>query len=1139
MMFAPYASSLYRAFLIATLLCAPCLESAVLSQTLESRSIEGGASTRPGQSRAQADLLAEAEQLSEQSQELAKQNKNEAAISLEERAVKIYEQVLGPEHSRVGGALGLLASLYKTVGDNNRAESLLQRALQIFEKNFGRDHFSVSLALVSLADLYTDKSDYDRAHPLYERALKIRETALGPDHTYVASVLLRLFDLYKRNRDHSRSESLLRRALKIFETKLGPDDRMVGVVLRELAWRYVFNEDYAQAEPLFRRALQIRVRLYGPEHPSVAALLSGLAVSYTERGEHDRAEPLLQRALLIFAANPGSDDYEMALALSDLATLYVDRRDFARAEPAIQLSLNILEKKFGPSHLIVAASLMEFARPFKDAGDYDRAEPLIQRALMIRERKLGPDHVDVAEALGTLGMLYMFKGEPARAEPLFRREMNIYEKKLGPDDLKVGHALGGLALSIAEIGKHDEAKILYQRALRIYERVLGPDDRHVGSFLNNYAILYLYEGDYIQSEILFQRALKIFETKLGTTHHDVATPLSYLARVYEAKGEITQAVSHLKRAEDILEDSFAPVLATGSEKHKQLRLGQAALSTNHVISFHLHSAPRSAEAARLALTTILRRKGRTLDVMTEQTGALRHSLNPQDSALLSKLAAVRSQRASLALNRKDQSDALSVVTEINRLDAERDQLEGAMSRRGAELLQQAPPVTLERVQQAIPQGMALVELVSYRPFKRKGQKIADTLKGKQTHYAAYVIRGEGEPSFVDLGEASVIERAIRQFRVMLADPKSEDVKQSARALDDLVMRPVRKLLAETRTVLLSPDGELNLVPFAALVDEQGQYLVENYTFTYLTSGRDLLRLNVLSRQRQPPLVVANPSFDFTVTNGDHNDAESERARGRRSLDFNIKSINALPGTAQEAADIKHIMPDARVLIEREATEAALKQVTGPRILHVATHGFFLKDQPTQTVVATRQLVTDEPSRIALGENPLLRSGLLLAGVKKRQSGAGEDGVLTALEVSSLDLWGTKLVILSACETGIGDVKNGEGVYGLRRALVLAGSETQMMSLWKVSDAGTRDLMVAYYTRLQRGESRTEALRQVQLAMLKNKLLPSPGTTSGKQKGKRETGEIGAETSAKDYRHPYYWASFIPSGDWRSLPGQER
>ncbi len=249
----------------------------------------------------------------------------------------------------------------------------------------------------------------------------------------------------------------------------------------------------------------------------------------------------------------------------------------------------------------------------------------------------------------------------------------------------------------------------------------------------------------------------------------------------------------------------------------------------------------------------------------------------------------------------------------------------------------------------------------------------------------------------------------------------------------------------------------------------------------------------------------------------------------------------------------------------QATEAALKQVSGPRILHVATHGFFLPDilraNAGSTGARSVELVSSEQMQTAHQENPLLRSGLALAGVNQRQSGAGEDGVLTALEATGLDLWGTKLVVLSACETGLGEVKNGEGVYGLRRALVLAGSESQVMSLWQVSDAATRDLMAAYYERLQVGEGRTEALRQVQLLMITSGTpetdgrrqtaggrlqeqtagagtttapRTAPDTASGQQRG------LGIERRQKtlneDRSHPFYWASFIQSGDWRSLDG---
>ena len=238
----------------------------------------------------------------------------------------------------------------------------------------------------------------------------------------------------------------------------------------------------------------------------------------------------------------------------------------------------------------------------------------------------------------------------------------------------------------------------------------------------------------------------------------------------------------------------------------------------------------------------------------------------------------------------------------------------------------------------------------------------------------------------------------------------------------------------------------------------------------------------------------------------------------------------LPGTAGEAQALAGILAGVKILTGVQATEAALKQVSGPSILRIATHGFFLPDQVAAQTERSNGRGIGIQAQTGV-ENPLLRSGLALAGVNERQSGAGEDGVLTALEAAGLDLWGTKLVVLSACETGLGEVKNGEGVYGLRRALVLAGSESQVMSLWQVSDAATRDLMAEYYKRLQAGEGRTEALRQVQIAMIRS---GAPGIASGEQRG-LGIGKESRKTQQQDFSHPFYWAAFIQSGEWRSLP----
>jgi CHAT domain-containing protein len=365
------------------------------------------------------------------------------------------------------------------------------------------------------------------------------------------------------------------------------------------------------------------------------------------------------------------------------------------------------------------------------------------------------------------------------------------------------------------------------------------------------------------------------------------------------------------------------------------------------------------------------------------------------------------------------------------------------------------------------------------------------------------------------------------LRGAVSDPQRKDVQQLARSLDEKVMRPTRALVGDPTQLLVAPDGELNLIPFAALVDEQGHYLIEHYSITYLTSGRDLLRMQVARQSKSPPVVVADPAFGdppLLGQRGESNRLNGAGSSGRARVDYSQIFFGPLPGVNDEVRALRELLPNATFLTRERATKAALQSVVAPSILHIATHGFFLQDasapgvdrapqrgSPAAVVVATGsvgQSGTRSISASAKIDNPLLRSGLALAGANLR-SNSNDDGVLTALEASGLNLWGTKLVVLSACDTGVGEVRTGEGVYGLRRALVLAGAESQLMSLWPVSDRSTRDLMIGYYKGLVQGQGRGDALRRVQLQMLQS----------------------------KSHGHPYYWASFIQTGEWANLEGK--
>ncbi|HKX28916.1 MAG TPA: CHAT domain-containing tetratricopeptide repeat protein [Blastocatellia bacterium] len=868
---------------------------------------------------------------------------------------------------------------------------------------------------------------YDEAYPRAEQALKMNEQVLGPDHVRVAATLKNLADLY---------------------------------------WH---KGDYERAWPLYRRAQAIWEKALGTEHPLVAYSLHSLALIEYERGDYVSAERLFQRTIKLLEQVLGPDHPQIANALNSLGTLYLKRGDYLKAEQLFRRSLAMREKALGPEHPEVSSSLNNLAILYRDRRDFDQAEPLFQRSLAILEKAFGPEHPDLARGLNNLAILYGRKKDYAKAGPLF------------------------------------------QRGLEIWEKALGPEHPAVSSAVNNLAEFYRKTGDYAQAETLFRRALAVRERALGAQHPSTALALNSLATLHATKGEFAQALALQARAGAAEERNLVLNLTLGSERQKLAYLDLLSRGTAFTLSLHHRGAPNDPLALDLAFTTLLRRKGRGLDTMINTIEVLRRHTAPQDLALLDRLAGARARLAELVLRESGAVKPETYRRQLQSLEEEVEQLEAQLSSRSASFRAQVQPVTTASVQAAIPADSALVEFAVYTP------QDLGTDQPSPPRYVAYLLPALGQPRWVDLGDAAAIDLSLDAWREALRSPNRPDVKSLARVVDEKVMRPVRAALPQeadpVRRLLIAPDGLLNLIPFAALVDEEDRYLVERYSISYLSSGRDLLRLQVRQPGNEDVIVVADPDYGEMaprVQSEGRDVGPPSGAPQTAGSNLNLAQIYFPPlrGTVGEAKALKNILPQATVYTREQATETALKRLSSPGILHIATHGFFLNKESGSS--GTRLGAAVAPADLPR-ENPLLRSGLALAGANLRGARAdqGDDGVLTALEAAGLDLSGTKLVVLSACDTGLGDVRNGEGIYGLRRALALAGSETQVVSLWPVSDLGTRELMIGYYKALQQGAGRGEGLRQVQLEMLKH----------------------------NNRRHPFYWAGFIQSGEWANLEGK--
>jgi CHAT domain-containing protein len=457
-----------------------------------------------------------------------------------------------------------------------------------------------------------------------------------------------------------------------------------------------------------------------------------------------------------------------------------------------------------------------------------------------------------------------------------------------------------------------------------------------------------------------------------------------------------------------------------------------------------------------------------------------------------RLSSFRNELARLFLTKPE---TLSTDTYRARLTTLQRQIEkterrlaGESALVAAELTQRT--VTAAAAAKALPQTGVLVEFVKIRDYD-----FTKTAFRPVSRYIAFVLTAANEVTLIDLGEASALEKQIGQvlenLRVAQLYGHRPSITQSLASLNGLsttLWAPLTAALGQAEQVLLSPDGLLNLVPFAALPDGEGHFLLERYRLAYVTSGRELV--GTADATRQPAtelLLVANPAYDTALR------VASDSGDVLRSRDFQ-RHFRPLPGTEREAEQIPLLVsgPDTRkqVVTGVSATEGIVKRTPSPRILHLATHAFFLDDRELlleaplggATLVAepTATSGTTSPFLSMRYENPLIRAGLALAGANHAaDTTTGDDGILTALEITGMDLQATELVVLSACETAVGMVHTGEGVFGLRRAFALAGAKNLLMSLWPVDDQVTADQMKAFYQNLRKLPP-ADALRQAQL-----------------------------------------------------------
>lgn len=937
--------------------------------------------------------------------------------------------------------------------------------------------------LLDQANLMHQAQNLDSAIALSKISLKKAEQEYGYNDTTVAMALNRLSRYYYLQANYSEAAKIKKRSLDIIDKALGKECPKWYSVLNGLADIYQAQARYAEAEHLYKQVLAGKEKLFGPATDNVAYVLNHLAQLYRRTGRLDEAERLITRALSIY------DELE------------------------------------NPYFFIVSQSYHQLALIYRQQGKIGKAIQMEKQALAIRESNFGLEHYEVASCLNDLANFYMQSGDYREAELLQRRSLAIMEKTLGPKHPWVAFSLNDLANIYKSLGNYSEAELYSGRALTLIKDTLGQEHPDIAIIQNNLGVIYRNQKEFAKAEQHFRQALSIREKRLGLNHYYVAETLEEYSQLLLLQERTNEALKLAKRACQIRQNNFTDNAFALTETDALTYSQFLRNSIDNYLSCYSKLDPVDPATTTAAADIILSNKGQVSDGIFERRKAMITKTDLVSTALMEDLVHVKTMLSQLYI--KGSGGNLDKYKfKFDSLTAKIGRLEADLSRRSADFRrhQDYKKVSASRIASLLSDNSILIEYLKYNCAR-------PNLNDADDHYLAVILDDNGKTDIVELGSAPKIDDLIDRYRQHMVRvsqtaglPSSGDEQEYfeiARSLYDEIWKPLEVYTANKDLIFVAPDAGLSLISFATLIDGDNKYLIEGVLIHYLSAGRDLIRLHDEVTEGKGLFAIGAPDYNASVearltqlNMQADKPADSHSPHGLRNAipdceQFAVARVPALPLSLHEIKEIakvwKSVSSEPVIMYsDADATEDRFKaEAPGHRIIHMATHGYFISD-------ACYQMEGSLPDGWFIGDNPLLLSGLFLAGANLRgkadDSASIEDGILSAYEISAMDFNGTDVVVLSACETGLGSVKEGEGVYGLRRAFQLAGARSVISSLWAISDRHTAKFMSKFYE--HRHEILPVRLRQLQLSLIND--LRSKGLPD----------------------HPVNWGAFIVSGDWQ-------
>lgn len=998
----------------------------------------------------------------------------------------------GVEDLQLGRALYSLGKQLLRANLREDARDAFERSLEIRERLLEADDPRLATTLGNLGNTLYQLWQLDEAEDCHRRALAIREESLGPDHRYTASSCNDLANVLLRKEECPEALDLFERSLQIRRAESPPSTPRLVLGLRRLGQGLAYCGDSESALPLFEEAALITEAAYGSDHRLTARCQADLAKALYDLGRADEAWEHTERALAVYEGAGENPPGNPGLVLKGLAYMLHGQGEHARARTLYERSLALLAREQGPEGVDVAQCLLDLAQLLKDQGDLAEARHRCDRAMEILDGYLDHDTSQVAVGLNSQARLLQSLGDRKAARERFESAAKIFEEVEGPKSRSLATVLNNLGVLCNELGQHDEALEHHERAFTIRTEMLGPEHPHTAQSLAHLGVSLAAQKELKKAETHLTRSVELLERSLGREHQDTASAWLALADLREKQRDLPAAMSarlnSLIGRRAVLERNLYGL----SERERMIWVAQHRADLELAMSI---ASRASADLDEDALYAEVRAwKGLVSRGLLQDHRWIVDREDPRAREGRQRLQGLL-QRISTAYH----GGAPGRAEKLERLRQEREELERQLSRRRSEG-EVARVVAPGELRGALGKNEALLDFLYYSEADASGQRGAEEL-------AVFVLRPDAPLRRIVLGPASELDEVLKEFLLFTRthfDAATDPGTAFGSGLRARLWTPLEAQLEGVERIFVCPDGALATLPFQTIPGErEGSYLIEERSFVYLQSALDLVVPRTESVEGSGALLVGD--VDYGVTN-----RTREQANPLRSSD---RDRPPLPGTREEIAELRAVYRDAGMEVEallilegHEATEGRVKkEIAGRRFIHLATHGFF---EPVGMRAAFDLIQGGSEEQNVAAFLPGLQSGILLAGANLPPAEAGEDARLTAEEVAWLDLTGCDLVVLSACDTALGTVAEGENLIGLRRALHLAGARTTISSCWKIADDETAGLMRRFYDLLWiEGEGKLEALRRAQLEMLaRNRELDGRG-------------------------RPETWGAFVLDGAW--------